>query len=128
MTLLIPSEDTIVALHQLNPSPSDLVPPPIFDYQPEHIFVLDRTLFAKALATTSHLSSDELFGMVYEHLSGCFIPEDPSSGFLKLFQVVILVRGDIPWSMVLMLGVNRLLVMAKDTGGLHPIIVREMFL
>jgi hypothetical protein len=54
--------------------------------------------------------------MVNEHFSGCFIPEDPSLGFSKLFQVVVvLVHGDMPWSMALLLGVNKLLVMAKDT-------------
>jgi len=30
--------------------------------------------------------------------------------------------------MALMLGVNKLLVMAKDIGGLHPITISEMFL
>ncbi len=38
-------EDTIVALSQLHPLPSDHVPPLIFDYQPKHTFVLDRFLF-----------------------------------------------------------------------------------
>jgi hypothetical protein len=85
MTLSILSEDTVVALRQLHPPPLDLVLPPIFDYQLEHIFVLDRTVFAQALTTTPHLSSSGLFGMLYEHLSRCFIPKDPSSGFLKLF-------------------------------------------
>jgi hypothetical protein len=34
MTLVISLDDIIVTLHQLHPSPLDLVPPPIFDYQP----------------------------------------------------------------------------------------------
>jgi len=46
MTSIIPSEDTIITLRQLHPLPLKIVPPPIFYYQPKHIFVLDRTLFA----------------------------------------------------------------------------------
>jgi hypothetical protein len=66
--------------------------------------------------------------MVYEHLSRCFIPKDPSSRFSELFQVVVIVaRRDIPRSIALMLGANRLLAMAKDTSGLHLIVVCEVF-
>jgi hypothetical protein len=66
--------------------------------------------------------------MVYEHLLGCFIPEDPFSRFLELFQVVVVIAyGYIFKSMALALGSNRLLVMAKDIGGLCPIIVSEVF-
>jgi hypothetical protein len=57
------------------------------------------------------------------------IPKDPSSGFSKLCQiVVIVVCGDIPKSVALMLGANRLLAMAKDIGGFHPIAIGEVFL
>jgi hypothetical protein len=67
--------------------------------------------------------------MVYEHLSRCFILEDPSSGFSKLFQVVVaIIREDIPRSVALMLGAKKLLAMAKDTGGFRPIVVNEVFL
>jgi hypothetical protein len=66
--------------------------------------------------------------MVYEHLSGCFILEDPSLGFLKLFQVVFVARGAIFKSMALLLGVNKLLAMAKDIGGLHPIAIAKVVL
>jgi len=67
--------------------------------------------------------------MIYEHLSGCFILEDPSSEFSKLFQATTVITcRDIPRLMALMLGVNKLLAMAKDTGGLHPISVGEVFL
>jgi hypothetical protein len=56
------------------------------------------------------------------------ILEDPSSKFSKLFQVTIVtVHEDIPKSMVLMLGANRLLAMAKDIGGLHPIAIGKVF-
>jgi hypothetical protein len=44
MLIIIPLEDTVVALDQLHPPPLALVPPPIFDYQLQHIFVLDRTM------------------------------------------------------------------------------------
>jgi hypothetical protein len=54
----------------------NLVPSSIFYYQPKHTFVLNKTLFAQALATVPHLSSGGLSGMVYEHLLGCFILED----------------------------------------------------
>jgi len=128
MTLAIPSKDTIVALYQLHPSPSDLIPPPIFYYQREHTFVLDRTLFAQTLTISPHLFWGELFRMVYEHLLRCFILEDPSSRFLKLFQgVATLVRGDIPSSLALVLGANKVLAMANDTGGFRPIVVNEVF-
>jgi hypothetical protein len=54
--------------------------------------------------------------MVYEHLSRCFIPKDPFSGFSKLFQTIVVVaRGDILKSLTLMLGASKLLALAKDT-------------
>jgi hypothetical protein len=62
--------------------------------------------------------------MVYEHLSKCFTPKDPSLRFLELFQVII--RGDILRSVALMLGVNILLAM--DINGFHLIVMGEMFL
>ncbi len=65
--------------------------------------------------------------MVYEHFSKCFILEDPSSGFLKLFQVIIITHGDILKSVALMLGTIKLLAMAKDTNGLRFIIVSKLF-
>ncbi len=67
--------------------------------------------------------------MVYEPLSRCFMPENPSSRISKLFQVVfIVVCGDIPRSVALVLGVNRLLVMGKDIGGIHLIAISKVFL
>ncbi len=109
MTLTIPLKDTIVALH---PFPSNLVHPFIFDFKPEHNFILDKTMVVQALAFAPHLSLNGLFGMVYEHISGCFILESPSSRFSELFQiVVVIIHGDIPRSMALVLKVNRLLTM-----------------
>ncbi len=70
--------------------------------------------------------SSGLSRMVYEDLLGCFIPKDPSSWFLELFQVVV--HGDIPRSVALMLRVNKLLIMAKDISGLCPIIIGKVFL
>ncbi len=85
-------------------------------------------MFAQAFAIAAHLFLDELSRMVYEHLSKCFIPEEPSSEFLKLFQAVVAItRGDILRSVALMMGVNRLLAMAKDTNFLHPIVVSKTF-
>ncbi len=81
------------------------MPPPIFYYQLEHIFVLDRTLFTQTLTIAPHLTLGGLFGMVYEHFLGCFIVKDPSLRFSKLFQVVVIVVcGDIPRLVGLMLG------------------------
>ncbi len=52
--------------------------------------------------------------MVYEHLLGCFIPKDTSSGFLELFQVVVIVvRGDILRLVALKLRASKLLAMEK---------------
>jgi hypothetical protein len=48
-------------------------------------------MFAQALTITPHLSLGGLSGMVYEYFSGCFIPENPSLRFSKLFQVVAIV-------------------------------------
>jgi hypothetical protein len=42
--------------------------------------------------------------MVYEHLSRCFIPKDPSLGLLKFFKaIVVVVHGDILRLVALML-------------------------
>jgi hypothetical protein len=90
MTPVIHSEDIFVALCQLHPPPLDLVPPPIFYYQPKHIFVLNKIIFAQALTTAPHLFLGGLFRMVYEHISRCFILEDLSR-FLDLFQVIAVI-------------------------------------
>jgi hypothetical protein len=45
MAPAILSKNIVFALCQLLPLPLNLVPPPIFYYRPEHIFVLDKTLF-----------------------------------------------------------------------------------
>jgi hypothetical protein len=63
MTPIIFSKDIVVALHQLQPPPSNLVLPPIFYYQPKHTFVLDRIMFGQALAITPHLFSNGLSKM-----------------------------------------------------------------
>jgi hypothetical protein len=50
---------------------------------------------------------------------------------LKVFGIIqvvlIVVHGDIPKLMALMLWANRLLAMAKNIGGLCPIIISEVF-
>jgi hypothetical protein len=63
MTPTIFSKDTIVALHQLHFLPLDLVPPPIFYYKHEHVFVINKTLFTQALAIVPHLFSSGLSGI-----------------------------------------------------------------
>jgi len=79
-------------------------------------------LFEHALATSLHLFLGGLFGMGYEYLLGCFIPKDPSLGFLKLFQVIAIIAcGDISKSLALMLGANILLAMTKNIKGFRPI-------
>jgi hypothetical protein len=85
-------------------------------------------LFAQVLAIGPHLFLVELSKMVYEHLSRCFIPEDPYSRFLKLFQIVaVIAAGHILRLVALVLGVNKLLAMEKDIGGLCPIAIGEVF-
>jgi len=64
---------------------------------------LDRILFAHALAIVPHLSLGGLSRMVFEHLLGCFILENLSLGFSKLFQAAI-ACGDIPRLVALVLG------------------------
>jgi hypothetical protein len=127
MTSIIFSKDTIAALHQLHPLPSDRVFSLIFYYKFEHNFVLDRTLFAHALAIVPHLFLSGLSKIVY-HFLGCFISKDPSSRFLNLFQVVVIASGDILGLVALMLRTRKLLIMAKDTGGLCLILVGKAFL
>jgi len=70
MTLIILSKDIIVTLHQLHPLPFDLVFPPIFNYKLEHIFVIDRILFAQALTTIPQLFLGGLSKMICEHFLG----------------------------------------------------------
>jgi len=78
----------------------------------------------QALIVVPHLFLGGLSRMVSEHFLRCFIPKDPSLGFLKLFQVVANVaHGDILKSIALMLGVSILL-----TEGFHCIVVGKMFL
>ncbi len=121
-------KDTIATLHQLHLTPSNLFLAPIFNYEHEHAFVLNKTMFTQALTTTAHLSLGGFFGMVYEHLSGCFIPEDPSLGFLELIQVATIVaRGDIHRLVALVLWINILMAMAKDTSGLRLVVVGKVF-
>jgi hypothetical protein len=89
---------------------------------------MDKILFAQTLAIIPHLSLSGLYGMVYDHLSNYFILKNPSLGFSELFQaIVVIAHGDIFRSMALMLGVNKLLVMARDSKGLHLIAIGKMF-
>jgi len=53
------------------------------------------------------LFSNGLYWMVYEHFSKCFMPKDPSSRFLKLFQsITVVAHGGFPRSMALVLGLT----------------------
>ncbi len=65
--------------------------------------------------------------MVYEYFSRCFIPGNLSLRFSKLFQAIVVVCKVIFRLVALMIGVNKLLAMAKDIGGLHPIAIGKMF-
>jgi hypothetical protein len=44
-----------------------------------------------------------------------------------ILGAVIIVHGDIFRLVALVLGANRLLAMAKDISGLHPIVIGEVF-
>jgi hypothetical protein len=128
MTRAIPSKDIIADLHQPHPPPSNLVPPLIFDFKLEHIFVLNKILFAQALTFAPHLLLGGFFGMIYEHISGCFMLKDPSLRFLELFQAIdVVAYGDILRSVALVLRVSKLLVMAKDTDGLRFMAIGKVF-
>jgi hypothetical protein len=86
-------------------------------------------MFAQTLTIVPHLFSSGISRMIYEHLLGPFIPKDPSFGFLKLFQAIVVVAyGDIHRLMALMLGASKLLAMAKNIRGLRPITIGEVFL
>jgi hypothetical protein len=78
MSPTILSKDIVITLHQLHPLPSKHVPSLVFNYQQEHTVILNKILFAQALTIVAHLFLGGLFRMVYEHLSICFMPEDPS--------------------------------------------------
>jgi hypothetical protein len=65
--------------------------------------------------------------MAIKRWSRCFILEDPSLGFLKLFQIVAIVHEDILRSVVLMFGASKLLAMAKNIGGFCSIVIGKMF-
>jgi len=57
-----------------------------------------------------------------------FHTKDPSSKFSELFQAATtFVHGGIPRLVALVLGVNRLLIMVKDIGNLHPSAIGEVF-
>jgi hypothetical protein len=110
------------------PPLSNHVLPLIFYYHPEQTFVLNMILFAQTLTITPHLSLGGISEMVYEHLLGCFIPKDPSSRFLELFQAAIIVAcGNIFRLMALVLKADKLLAMVKDIKGLCPIVIGEVF-
>jgi hypothetical protein len=54
--------------------------------------------------------------------------EDPSLRFSELFQAIVIVaRSDILRLVAPLLGINNLLAMAKDIGGLCLIIVNKVF-
>jgi hypothetical protein len=118
-------KDIIVALNHLPPSFKPCITS-IFDFQPKHVFVLDKTLFTQPLTIVPHLFLKGLSGMVYEHLSKCFIPKDPSSQFSKLFQVIVITHDNILKLMALVLGESRLLAMVKDISGLHLIAIKKV--
>jgi hypothetical protein len=125
---IIPLEDTVVVIRQQHPLPSNHVPPLSFYFQPNHTFVLNRTLFAQALAIAPHLFLGGPSGMDYEHLSSCFILEDASSRFFKLFQTAVTIfHGDILKLVALMLRASKLLAMVKDTKSFHLIVVGGAF-
>jgi hypothetical protein len=54
MSPTIHLENIVAILHQLHPFPSKHVIPLIFNYQQEHTFTLNKTLFVQAL-TIAHV-------------------------------------------------------------------------
>jgi hypothetical protein len=59
--------------------------------------------------------------MVYEHLLGCLILKDTSSRFSKLFQVAVIVCGNIPRLVALMLRASIFPSLTNDTHIVGPL-------
>jgi hypothetical protein len=60
-------------------------------------------------------------------ISSYFIPEDPSSRFSKLFQVIVVAHGDIFRLMVVVGRISRILAMVDDIISFHPIVIGKEF-
>jgi hypothetical protein len=75
----------------------------------------------------SHLSADGPSSMVFKHLQDSFNFEDSTSGFIQLHQLCSHVAIDhILGSMVQILGVSKLLALAKSFGGIRLIVMGEV--
>jgi hypothetical protein len=58
-----------------------------------------------------------------------FHTKGPIFGVLKKIQVtIVVIHGDIPRSVALVLGVNKLLAMVKDISDIRPIVIGKVFL
>ncbi len=74
----------------------------------------------------SHLSTNGLFGMIFEHLQDYFHLKDLVNGFFQLFQLCFhIAQGHIPPQIARVLGVACLLAMTKPSSGIRPITVGE---
>jgi hypothetical protein len=72
------------------------------------------------------LFANDLFGMVFEHLRGCFHSEDFASGFPQWFQLCShITQGHIPHQIAHILGTAHFLTMTKPLGGVQPIAMEE---
>ncbi len=90
MTPSIPSKDTLVVMCQLHPPSLNLVLPPIFDYQHEHTFVLNKTLFTQALTIAPHLSSSGFLGWYMNISWDASYQRTHPQGFQNYFRLLLL--------------------------------------
>jgi len=74
----------------------------------------------------SHLSTNGLSRMVFEHLWNYFHLEDSTSGLLQLFQLCFhIAQSQIPPQITCVFGTTHLLTMTKPLGGVRPIAMGE---
>jgi hypothetical protein len=73
-----------------------------------------------------HLSTNDFYGMVFEHRQDYFHPKDSMSGFFQLFQFCYhIAQGHIPPQIACVLRTAHLLTMTKPSNGVHPITMGE---
>lgn len=118
--------NTLLALYPPNIDSSCL--DSLLNFQPYSNFELSMNFFRLTFLHMFHLLAHGPFGMVFEHLWDSFDLGDSRSGFIQLHHLCFHVASShILWSMAWVSGVNRLLILAKLSGGIRLIIMGEVF-
>jgi hypothetical protein len=74
-----------------------------------------------------HLSANDPFRMVFEHLQDYFHPKDSTSEFPQLFQFYFhITQGHISHQITHVFGVAYFLIMTKPSNEICPIAMGEM--